>query len=74
MDLDTGLAEGNYELYVIPATGGEAVRLTSTEADENLQQWTPDGALVFQAAEGNTDLSCRTAPRGPRRRGTHLPR
>jgi Tol biopolymer transport system component len=48
--------EGNYELYVMPATGGEPRRITTTDADENLVDWTPDGALYYTTAEGDTNL------------------
>ena len=51
-----GNMEGNFELYVMPATGGEPQRITTTDADENLVDWTPDGALYYTTAEGDTNL------------------
>jgi Tol biopolymer transport system component len=51
-----GNMEGNYELYVMPASGGDARRVTMTDSDEGNPQWTPDGDLYYQIAEGDTDL------------------
>ncbi len=51
-----GNMEGNYELYVMPAAGGEATRVTMTDSDEGNPQWTPDGSLYYQTAEGDTNL------------------
>ncbi|HEV2689368.1 MAG TPA: S41 family peptidase [Bryobacteraceae bacterium] len=38
--------EGNYDVFVIPATGGKAKQLTFHSADDNVVGWTPDGKKV----------------------------
>jgi tricorn protease len=39
--------EGNYDVYVIAATGGKAKQLTFHSADDNVVGWTPDGKNVI---------------------------
>ena len=46
--------EGNYDVYVIPATGGKPRQLTFHSADDNVVGWTPDGKkIVFTSGRGN---------------------
>src|SRR5450755_1300624 len=42
--------EGNYDVYVIPASGGKAKQLTFHSADDNVVGWTPDGKKVLFAS------------------------
>ena len=43
--------EGNYDVYVIPATGGKPRQLTFHSADDNVVGWTPDGKnIIFTSA------------------------
>ncbi len=39
--------EGNYDVFVIPATGGKARQLTFHSADDNVVGWTPDGKKIL---------------------------
>jgi len=42
--------DGNFEIYVVDADGGQPVRVTNTEANETEPAWSPDGQrLVFQS-------------------------
>ena len=44
---------GNYDVYVMPATGGEATQLTFNSADDMVVGWTPDGKnIIFRSARG----------------------
>ncbi len=45
--------EGNYDVYVIPATGGKAKQLTFHTADDNVVGWTPDGKSVIFSSSRN---------------------
>src|SRR5271169_740744 len=46
--------EGNYDVYVIPATGGKPRQLTFHSADDNVVNWTPDGKnILFTSVRGN---------------------
>ena len=46
--------EGNYDVYVIPATGGKPRQLTFHSADDSVVNWTPDGKnIIFTSARGN---------------------
>ena len=46
--------EGNYDVYVIPTTGGKPRQLTFHTADDNVVNWTPDGKnIIFTSARGN---------------------
>ena len=37
---------GNYDIYIIPSTGGEAIRITSSPEQEVRPAWSPDGKKV----------------------------
>ncbi len=39
--------DGNYDVFVIPATGGKPKQLTFHSADENVVGWSPDGKKVL---------------------------
>ncbi len=46
--------EGNYDVYVIPSTGGKPRQLTYHSADDNVVGWSPDGKrVVFTSTRGN---------------------
>ena len=46
--------EGNYDVYVVPAAGGEPRQLTFHTADDNVVGWTPDGKkIIFSSTRGN---------------------
>src|SRR5450755_5060672 len=42
--------EGNYDVYVIPAAGGEPRQLTFNSANDDVVGWTPDGKKVLFAS------------------------
>ena len=45
---------GNYDVYVVAATGGKPRQLTFHSADDNVVGWTPDGKqIVFSSTRGN---------------------
>ena len=37
---------GNLDIYVMPASGGDHIRLTDTPADETFPRWSPDGRHI----------------------------
>ena len=37
---------GNYEIYVIPSTGGNAINLTNNPASDETPCWSPDGSQI----------------------------
>jgi tricorn protease len=46
--------EGNYDVFVISAAGGEPRQLTFHSADDNVVGWTPDGKnIIFSSTRGN---------------------
>ena len=45
--------EGNYDVFVIAATGGKAKQLTFHSADDNVVGWTPDGKNVIFTSSRN---------------------
>jgi serine/threonine-protein kinase len=49
---------GNYDIWKIPATGGQPVQLTNDPAGDHVQSWSPDGSeLVFHSFRtGNRDV------------------
>src|SRR5262249_19290488 len=47
----TGEAQGNTDVYVMPATGGVARRLTYHPAPDHAVRWTPDGKQVLSRSE-----------------------
>jgi Tol biopolymer transport system component len=59
---------GNFDLYVMPAAGGEARQITSDPADDFSADWSPDGrTIVFHSLRnGNRDIYTVDAD------GTHL--
>src|SRR5437588_4403055 len=45
--------DGNYDVFVIPATGGKPKQLTFHTADDNVVGWSPDGKRVlFSSTRG----------------------
>src|SRR5690349_736627 len=46
--------DGNYDVFVIPATGGKPRQLTYHSADDNVVGWSPDGKkILFTSLRGN---------------------
>ena len=45
----TGQYEGNTDVYMMPATGGQPVRLTWHPASDVVQGWTPHGEILFRS-------------------------
>jgi len=43
---------GNWDIFVIPISGGKAVQITSDGADEMQPSWSPDGAKLVYARAG----------------------
>lgn len=43
----TGGREGNYDIYKIPATGGEEVRLTTAAGLDDGPEFSPDGKYIY---------------------------
>src|SRR5271165_6852142 len=39
--------DGNYDVYVMPATGGKPRQLTFHTANDNVVGWTPDGKKII---------------------------
>jgi tricorn protease len=45
--------DGNYDVFVVPSTGGKPKQLTFHSADDNVVGWTPDGKkVIFTSARG----------------------
>jgi Tol biopolymer transport system component len=47
----TGLRNGNYDIYTIPAEGGPESRLTNTPALDDGPDYTPDGKYIYFNSE-----------------------
>ena len=45
----TGQYDGNTDVYLMPATGGQPQRLTWHPSADVAQGWTPDGDILFQS-------------------------
>src|SRR6202171_4473517 len=43
----TGQRNGDYDVYKIPSTGGEEIRLTSAPGLDDGPEYTPDGAYIY---------------------------
>lgn len=41
--------DGNTDIYIVAAIGGEPKRLTYHSAADNVQGWTPDGKILFRS-------------------------
>src|SRR5207249_3363166 len=50
----TGVFDGNPDVYVVPAAGGEPRRLTFHTGFDAAIGWTPDGTRVLFASERTT--------------------
>lgn len=49
----TGSYDGNDDVYVMPAQGGEPKRLTFDSIPENVVGWTPDGKIAYTSRAGS---------------------
>ncbi|MCB8931922.1 MAG: PD40 domain-containing protein [Chthonomonadaceae bacterium] len=49
----TGTYEGNADVYVMPAEGGEPVRLTFEPDTDIVLNWTPDGKIAYASTYGS---------------------
>lgn len=49
----TASYDGNADVYVIPAEGGEPVRLTYSPASELVLGWTPDNKVLYKSNESS---------------------
>lgn len=49
----TGTYEGNADVYVMPAEGGEPVRLTFEPETDIVLNWTPDGKIAYASTYGS---------------------
>ncbi|HEX6880572.1 MAG TPA: PDZ domain-containing protein, partial [Terriglobales bacterium] len=45
--------DGNLDVYVMPATGGVAQRLTYHPGADNVNGWSPDGKVLFQSSRNS---------------------
>jgi len=51
---------GNTDVYTVPVTGGEPVRLTWHPGADNVQGWTPDGARIMFASSRQSSAPSAT--------------
>jgi len=62
---------GNFDIWVQPATGGDAVRITTSSAQDTEPDWSPDGAnIVFRSDRDGGGLFIVPALGGAERRLT----
>ncbi|MCA1615371.1 MAG: PDZ domain-containing protein [Acidobacteria bacterium] len=64
------LTGGNWDLYVAPAAGGEARRLTFHPANDYAQGWSPDGKSILFSSNRDVDVRLYTVEAG----GSPLPK
>jgi Tol biopolymer transport system component len=64
---------GSFDIWVVPAEGGEAKRLTSSPELDHSPRWSPDGSkIAFHSRRtGNSDIFVMPAEGGDAERLTH---
>jgi Tol biopolymer transport system component len=69
------MRSGNFDIWIISASGGEARQLTTHEADDMDPVWSPDGReIAFQSTRsGNSDIWIIPAEGGDTRQVTDHP-
>ncbi len=66
--------DGNYDVYVIPSTGGKPRQLTFHSADDNVVGWTPDGKkIIFSSTRGTAHFPASPPFRSPADGGIEQP-
>jgi Tol biopolymer transport system component len=61
----TGLRDGDFDIYRIPAEGGEETRLTTAPGLDDGPEYTPDGAYIyFNSVRSGTMQIWRMRPDG----------
>jgi dipeptidyl aminopeptidase/acylaminoacyl peptidase len=53
---------GNSDLWIIPASGGEARQLTRNPGRDNIGTWSPDGAWIYYGASRSGRVSLWRMP------------
>jgi Tol biopolymer transport system component/DNA-binding winged helix-turn-helix (wHTH) protein len=53
---------GSSDIFVIPAAGGDEIRLTETDFDEYLPRWSPDGRYIAFASDHGTGTNIYLIP------------
>ncbi|MEL7250260.1 MAG: PDZ domain-containing protein [Bacteroidota bacterium] len=70
--------DGNTDVYIIPAIGGEARRLTWHPGRDFVQGWTPDGEVLFRSGRAShptqTNRLYAVSPKGGLPQSIGLPR
>ncbi|MDQ1565509.1 MAG: eukaryotic-like serine/threonine-protein kinase [Actinomycetota bacterium] len=54
--------DGNFEIYVMDAAGGNVVRLTDTKGDDFSPTWSPDGRRIAYAGNEDGDFDIYVMP------------
>ena len=55
-------AFGNLDVFVMPSSGGDAIRLTEDETDEIIPRWSPDGRYIAFASDPGSGTNIYLVP------------